>query len=425
MEPLNSNQFTLNPNDLSNSNISTNIEYDFSGQNASGTMLANTEMNYIKKEIQKDIHLPTNADLNTLESYLEDGYLYIECKLINKSPPLAKSILTTASSENFTFQNPLFDQKLNHTYSHDKYCTRRFKSNDGFLDKEAHVKHDKSVRFEENNANGSENSRKSRLDRRNRSTSATSDVQSNNVRGGHKSRSVESSVNKTTKSSNRAQAKNPIHDGFNCVTKDLLDNVYLTYFFKLPSCNPSDRTTCKIENHNVLKLKIIQERKCKLKKKNKSMGDEYESTEESYSTSTSTQSVEELQGEKLQNKANRNGEDNDENIFCLNSSSLDSKNKIMLRSFSRSCILPVNLFKFDETGLSVSFINNIWIRVEVPIIEFIEFSSDLVQHFNISNDNLTSHRDTKSTMNQNRKGSSNSHKQNGSIYSKRKVFNSN
>ena len=52
-----------------------------------------------------------------------------------------------------------------------------------------------------------------------------------------------------------------INDGFNCITKDGLENVFLTYFFKLPSCSPSDRTQVRIENHNILKLKIIQEKK--------------------------------------------------------------------------------------------------------------------------------------------------------------------
>jgi hypothetical protein len=409
----------------------TNIEYDFTAQNdRSDTLSNNSDANYIKKEIQKDIYLPNNADLNTLESYLEDGYLFIECKLINNSPP-PKSITTTTSSENFTFQNPLFGQKLNHAYSHDKYCTNPKiynNSDDTFLGKtnnDKNSKHDvnlnnKSVRFEKINLNPYDNSRRSRQEKRNRSTSAAPDAPAKNFNSGHKSRSVEATSKKSSRISNRSQIKNPIHDGFNCVTKDLLDNVYLTYFFKLPSCSPSDRTTCKIENHTVLKLKIIQERKCKLRKKKKCSGDGYVSTEDSNSASSSTQLTEELKDENFQDQAEHE-QRNEGNVYCLNSSSLDSKNKVMLREFSRSCRLPVNLFKFDETGISVSFMNNIWIRVEVPILEFIELSRNLIQNLNISSEDIINSKNHASNSAQNKNRSNNqNHKKFGSLNSKRK-----
>jgi hypothetical protein len=51
---------------------------------------------------------------------------------------------------------------------------------------------------------------------------------------------------------------------------------------------------------------------------------------------------------------------------------------VVLREFSRRCRLPDNLFRFDETGVSVSFINNIWVRIEIPIIEFIDFSPNII-----------------------------------------------
>lgn len=44
----------------------------------------------------------------------------------------------------------------------------------------------------------------------------------------------------------------------------------------------------------------------------------------------------------------------------------------MLREFSRQCRLPDHLFKFDETGVTVSFVNNVWVRVEIPIVDFLE-----------------------------------------------------
>lgn len=43
----------------------------------------------------------------------------------------------------------------------------------------------------------------------------------------------------------------------------------------------------------------------------------------------------------------------------------------MLREFSRRCKLPSNVFKFDENGISVSFVNDIWVRVEIPIMEIL------------------------------------------------------
>lgn len=43
----------------------------------------------------------------------------------------------------------------------------------------------------------------------------------------------------------------------------------------------------------------------------------------------------------------------------------------MLREFSRRCKLPNNVFRFDENGITVSFVNNIWVRVEIPILEIL------------------------------------------------------
>jgi hypothetical protein len=54
----------------------------------------------------------------------------------------------------------------------------------------------------------------------------------------------------------------------------------------------------------------------------------------------------------------------------------DDSTKIMLREFSRRCRLPNNLFKFDEEGVTVSFVNEIWVRVEIPIIEYLNLTFD-------------------------------------------------
>ena len=44
---------------------------------------------------------------------------------------------------------------------------------------------------------------------------------------------------------------------------------------------------------------------------------------------------------------------------------------MILREFSRRCKLPDNIFKFDENGITVSFVNNVWVRVEIPIMEIL------------------------------------------------------
>lgn len=52
--------------------------------------------NYLRKELKKDIHIPSNADINTLESYLENGHLVIKC-MLKKETSLASG---GASGEN-------------------------------------------------------------------------------------------------------------------------------------------------------------------------------------------------------------------------------------------------------------------------------------------------------------------------------------
>ena len=59
----------------------------------------------LRKELKREIVLPSNADINTLESYLDEGFLYFTCKLVKD---LKKSI----SSSSFTSITP-----NNHTLS--------------------------------------------------------------------------------------------------------------------------------------------------------------------------------------------------------------------------------------------------------------------------------------------------------------------
>jgi hypothetical protein len=184
---------------------------------------SSSEINYIKKEIQKDIQLPNNADLNTLESYLEDGYLYIECKLTNIDQSQVKSIPRTSALENYTFQNPLFGHKIQGFYSLNNSNKRRFISNDPYIDKRhsdrvnKDSRFDKSVRFDEKDTHfytkfNSDTQRKSRSERYNRSISSV------NLR----SNASEKKIKSTENLHNQYLAQNPLHDGFHCVTRDLV-----------------------------------------------------------------------------------------------------------------------------------------------------------------------------------------------------------
>ena len=47
--------------------------------------------NYVKKELNRDITLPINAEISTLESYLENGNLYFKCLLKNDVSTMIKT----------------------------------------------------------------------------------------------------------------------------------------------------------------------------------------------------------------------------------------------------------------------------------------------------------------------------------------------
>ena len=198
-----------------------------------------------------------------------------------------------------------------------------------------------------------------------------------------------------------------IQDGYNCITKDGLDNIFLTYFFKLPSCSPADRTQARIEHHNILKLKIIQEKSFSTPSKSKKKasksssrskaqkpGRNHKAEQESaamQSSGSTSSSVKSLlsQSPTLSSSSSSTSPfsnstslslsslstsvESDDSLTCFN----DETSKIMLREFSRQCRLPDHLFKFDETGVTVSFVNNVWVRVEIPIVDFLEPIIDL------------------------------------------------
>ena len=56
--------------------------------------------NYLRKELKKDIHIPNNADINTLESYLENGHLVIKCMLKKEGVGSAAVAVTNLEEEN-------------------------------------------------------------------------------------------------------------------------------------------------------------------------------------------------------------------------------------------------------------------------------------------------------------------------------------
>ena len=173
-------------------------------------------------------------------------------------------------------------------------------------------------------------------------------------------------------SSNRILSEN-IQDGFNCITKDGLGNVYLTYFFKLPSCSPSDRTQVRIENHNILKLKIIQEKNFL----SKAQYNENKRKKGWLTKKTNLKDLKEvnssISSESTSSSSNMSDTDNSEisNQPVHGFTSNNNSSRIMLREFSRRCKIPNNLFKFDENAITFSFVNNIWVRVEIPIEEIL------------------------------------------------------
>ncbi|CAF0945657.1 unnamed protein product [Brachionus calyciflorus] len=292
IEPLKSNSLTINTSKIAGP---TTIDLDLTKGN-----------NSLKRELKKDVFLPENCDINTLESYLENCNLFIKCLCYDT--PVYTSVKYSALKNNI-FQNPLYSDLDRSIRSRDKKKCRslkRPKSTEGFLNEH------KSVRFEV----GAERS---------------------------KSRSIERHLT----ASQRLINDDMLEDGFNCITRDPMQNIFLTYFFKLPNCSPSDRTQVRIENKNILKLKIIQE--TNLSKRN------------DFSSSLESSSLESIDTDSM---TESNEDDDDED-------------KLMLREFSRHCRLPDNFFKFDESGVSVSFVSNGWVRVEIPIMEFFDFNCAL------------------------------------------------
>ena len=271
----------------------------------------------------------------------------------------------------------------------------------------------KTIQIKESDDKPAKRNRNSRHHHQHRHRSSRS--VDHTLNGGGKQRTSSSnSIINSTQTNNLNQINrlsgDLIQDGYNCITKDGLDNIFLTYFFKLPSCSPSDRTQARIEHHNILKLKIIQEKsfstqskskkktskhsatssRSKAQKSNRNHKSEQESAAMQSSGSTSS-SVKSLlsQSPTLSSSSSSTSPfsnstslslsslstsvESDDSLTCFN----DETSKIMLREFSRQCRLPDHLFKFDETGVTVSFVNNVWVRVEIPIVDFLEPIIDL------------------------------------------------
>lgn len=400
--------------------------------------IQNKAGNYLKKEFKREISMPSNVDISTLESFYYNEILTIKCKYKQNqqptSPHLPKTMSTASSlstsksqtnaSQEDAFNFSLAPTKVNEVKSSNGTTTNsitavqnsptKASTSTGFstLDlltsnattapsattsistvasntSPTYTTTTSTTSTTPNGING--NGTKSILKSNGQSTSqnvetnivkqplydnlndnlssSTSDKRTNgnksqqnesateilqnaaspNIQRSNSQKSVRFDLDDTEDKSEDNQAQpngsldSLIRDGFNCLTKDSLENLYLTYFFKLPSCSPSDRTQVKIENHSIVRLKIIQEKKLK---------------------------------ESPNQKLDANN--------ATGLTQLDDSDKIMFREFSRCCRLPTHLFRFDEGGVTVSFMNDVWVRVEVPIIEILNMN-----HFNqLQNQNL-------------------------------------
>ena len=66
------------------------VEPISSRSDASDSLPATIDMNgnnYLRKELKREIILPIDCDIDTLESYLENGYLYFKCFLMRRNLP--------------------------------------------------------------------------------------------------------------------------------------------------------------------------------------------------------------------------------------------------------------------------------------------------------------------------------------------------
>lgn len=274
--------------------------------------------NYIKKEFKQEVQLPNDIDINSIESYLHNRYLTIKCKYMSqRSKPIIENPNGEVKQMDLNNSNQLFSTSPYYQTNNSNILGKTLSSSPKAAPTRSILK----------STDSSTSPKNTRLKK-----SLISDA--NNSRSTISNKSVHFEMDNSTiesKDSSICTSKpttypncNLIRDGYSCITKDGLDKIYLTYFFRLPSCSPSDRTQVRIENHCVLKLKIIQEK-------------------------------------KIKDFCNTNKLNDFESIKPIDTE------RIMIREFSRRCRLPINSFLFDEDGISVSFINDVLVRVEIPI----------------------------------------------------------
>ncbi len=479
------------------------VEPISSRSDASDSLPATIDMNgnnYLRKELKREIILPIDCDIDTLESYLENGYLYFKCFLMrqtynelkhaqivslprlefkndqstiikrsllnlereannnnnnetntkksnsSRSDFINKSILKLNSDEisdstsrqqsdhlNESINSDLATQYLNldskqsSSQPHSRQTMNSSNSNRGRHQSLPSGSSTKSVRFNMNNRTfqlddnsvpsnntdqhlkKNENITGCKLNRHNSTNSNSINNNNSNYNGQslhrhrHRSNSSKSKqeglqrrTNSNINSNNLSTrlSNDLINDGFNCITKDGLENIFLTYFFKLPSCSPSDRTQVRIEKNSILKLKIIQEKNfAKKSHRNKRHSHRHNHHSHSHhhhhhrhdnSSSSSSSSSSSLSSSLISSALSSSSESSissslsesegstvdNEKITRIKSD--DETTKIVLREFSRRCRLPYKVFRFDETGVTVSFINNDWVRVEIPILEILD-----------------------------------------------------
>ena len=313
--------------------------------------------NFLKKEFKKEVKMPKNVDINSLETYFYNDIITFTCKYKEEPEPSipAKSIINEIGNKEEDL--PIIRTEILSTKCDsvpEPTLTQQYNVGISQSNSRSILKTNSQNQVQtldqviDNIINSSSNNTSRSSSNTNFEVTQTKENNWTSSQPGSQSIPQSSSLGKTVRFdedisdrlAEEAQEYNSalygvIRDGYNCLTKDSLENVYLTYFFKLPSCSPADRTQVKVENHSILRLKMIQERRVK-------------------DSNTSVK----VDGNNLQQV-------------------VDDNEKIMFREFSRRCRLPTNLFKFDDSSVSVSFMNDVWVRVEIPIIEFLTIPNDV------------------------------------------------
>ena len=346
-------------------NINVNTTYA-PHTNQSSSSLPNRKARKIKELKRRETGLPM-ANNHSKEAQVNNKESRNIVEHVNRARGKVKNRQAKSEKRHYksneALNDRIYDKKISNTYENQNYDrAMSFVSNP--------MTGSKSVRFDINEKQPSS--------RRSESHKLTLDPNDNTGHQRHRSTSSKSRSNErlptkrspiqqqTSNSSPRIISSDSIQDGFNCITKDALDNIYLTYFFKLPSCSPSDRTQVRIEDNNVLKLKIIQEKNFTFKPKR----------------SRSKSSVNSKKQHKFKNNFNKINDKNNLSATSLSatsassSSSSLSSSSIIYESLNESCscedqtnrLLIIYLALVKTMTKQKSYLENLVVDVDYQII---------------------------------------------------------